>query len=151
MMRRVFVFVWPRSLVLLVVGACATAGHDVAEKGREVVLGMNAETFQACAGIPTRTKQLDSRTEILSYEIKNENTGGVQVTVPIVGGGFKLGSSGSYCHAVVRIVDGKVVEVNYTGDNDDIVGKEGVCAPIVRGCLRAHEKDPEVRTAHKAN
>jgi len=151
MMRRVFVFVWPRSLVLLVVGACATARHDVAEKGREVVLGMNAETFQACAGIPTRTKQLDSRTEILSYEIKNENTGGVQVTVPIVGGGFKLGSSGSYCHAVVRIVDGKVVEVNYTGDNDDIVGKEGVCAPIVRGCLRAHEKDPDVRTAHKAN
>jgi len=151
MMRRVFVFVWPRSLVLLVVGACATAGHDVAERGREVVLGMNAETFQACAGIPTRTKQLDSRTEILSYEIKNENTGGVQVTVPIVGGGFKLGSSGSYCHAVVRIVDGKVVEVNYTGDNDDIVGKEGVCAPIVRGCLRAHEKDPDVRTAHKAN
>jgi len=150
-MRRVFVFVWPRSLVLLFVGACATAGHDVAEKGREVVLGMNAETFQACAGIPTRTKQLDSRTEILSYEIKNENTGGVQVTVPIVGGGFKLGSSGSYCHAVVRIVDGKVVEVNYTGDNDDIVGKDGVCAPIVRGCLRAHEKDPDVRTAHKTN
>ena len=149
MMRRVFAL--PRSLVLLLVGACATAGHDVAERGREVVLGMNAETFQACAGIPTRTKQLDSRTEILSYEIKNENTGGVQVTVPIVGGGFKLGSSGSYCHAVVRIVDGKVVGVNYTGDNDDIVGKEGVCAPIVRGCLRAHEKDPEVRTAHKAN
>ena len=149
MMRRVFAL--PRALVLLLVGACATAGHDVAEKGREVVLGMNAEAFQACAGIPTRTKQLDSRTEILSYEIKNENTGGVQVTVPIVGGGFKLGSSGSYCHAVVRIVDGKVVEVNYTGDNDDIVGKEGVCAPIVRGCLRAHEKDPEVRTANRRN
>ena len=144
-------FVLLCSFVPFLVGACAMAGHDVAEKGREIALGMNAETFQACAGIPTRTKQLDSRTELLSYEIKNENTGGVQVTVPIVGGGFKLGSSGSYCHAVVRIVDGKVVEVNYTGDNDDIVGKEGVCAPIVRGCLRAHEQDPEVRTAHKAN
>jgi hypothetical protein len=139
------------SPVLLLVGACATAGHDVAEKGREIVLGMNAETFQACAGIPSRTKQLDSRTEIMSYEIKNENTGGVQVTVPIVGGGFKLGKSGAYCQAIVRIVDGKVVEVNYTGDNDDVVGREGVCAPIVRGCLRAHEKDPDVRTAHKPN
>jgi hypothetical protein len=140
-----------RSLVLLLVGACATAGHDVAEKGREIVLGMNAETFEACAGIPTRTKQVDPRTEILSYEIKNENTGGVEISVPIVGGGFKVGRSGSYCHAIVRVVDGKVAEVNYTGDNDDIVGKEGVCAPIVRGCLRAHEKDPEARTAHKAN
>src|SRR5262249_12837351 len=149
MMRRVSVLL--RALVPLVVGACATAGHNVAEKGREVVLGMNAESFQACAGIPTRTKQLDPRTEILSYEIKNENTGGVEVSVPIVGGGFKVGKSGAYCNAIVRVVDGRVVEVNYTGDNDDIVGTEGVCAPIVRGCLRAHEKDPEARTAHKTN
>jgi hypothetical protein len=148
-MRNAFVFL--RSFVLLLVGACATAGHDVAEKGREVVLGMNAETFQACAGLPTRTKQVDSRTEILSYEIKNENTGGVEISVPVVGGGFKLGRSGSYCHAIVRVVEGKIAEVNYTGDNDDVVGREGVCAPIVRGCLRAHEKDPDVRTAHKPN
>ncbi len=145
------VFVLLRPLVLLLVGACATAGHDVAEKGREVVLGMSVESFQACAGIPTRTKQLDPRTEIFSYEIKNENIGGVQITVPIVGGGFKVGRSGSYCQAIVRIVDGKVAELNYTGDNDDVVGTEGVCAPIVRGCLRAHGKDPEARTAHKAN
>jgi len=149
MMRRAFVLLRP--LVLLLVSACATAGHNVAEKGREVVLGMNVETFQACAGIPTRTKQLDPRTEILSYEIKNENRGGVEVSVPIVGGGFKVGTSGAYCNAIVRVVDGKVAELNYTGDNDDVVGKEGVCAPIVRGCLRAHEKDPDVRTAHKAN
>jgi hypothetical protein len=126
-----------RVFFLLLVGACA--GHKVAEEGRRVVLGMDAETVQSCAGIPTRTKQLDPRTEILSYEIKNENTGGVQLTAPIVGGGFKAGSSGSYCNVILRVVDGKVVEVNYTGDNDDPVGKEGVCAPVLRGCLRAHE------------
>jgi hypothetical protein len=77
-----------RLFFLLLVGACA--GHKVAEEGRRVVLGMDAETVQSCAGIPTRTKQLDPRTEILSYEIKNENTGGVQLTAPIVGGGFKV-------------------------------------------------------------
>ena len=146
MMRNAFVMLRP--FALLLVGACATSGHDVAEKGRNVILGMTAESLQACAGIPTRTKQLDSRTEILSYEIKNENTGGVEISVPIVGGGFKLGKSGAYCHAIVRVVEGKVAEVNYTGDNDDIVGREGVCAPIVRGCVRAHEKDPEVKAAH---
>lgn len=139
-------------LVLLlaasVVCACAS-GHSVATDGRRAVLGMNADTFQACAGIPTRTKRLDERTEIFSYELKNENTGGVEVSVPVVGGGFKIGKSGSYCHAVVRVVDGKVAELNYTGDNDDFVGKEGVCAPIVRGCLRAHGSDPEVSTASK--
>jgi hypothetical protein len=40
----------------------------------------------------------------------------------------------------VRVVDGKVAGVNYTGDNDEFIGKEGVCAPIFRGCLRAYDK-----------
>ena len=60
---------------------------------------------------------------------QNENRGGVEVSVPIVGGGFKVGKSGAYCNAIVRVIDGKAVEVNYTGDNDGVVGKEGVCAP----------------------
>jgi hypothetical protein len=138
-------------LVMLLVAACATAGHQVADEGRRTIVGMGADTVQSCAGIPTRTKRLDDRTEIYSYELKNENTGGVQMTVPVIGGGFKIGASGSYCHAVMRVVDGKVAELEYTGDNDDIVGREGVCAPLVRGCVRARERDPEVRTAHRAN
>jgi len=132
--------------VLLLVGACSS-GHDVAEKGRRVVVGMDVNSLQSCAGIPTRTKRLDAQTELYSYEIHYENTGGAQITLPIVGGGFKAGATGSYCHAVVRVVRGRVVDVVYTGDNDDMIGREGVCAPIVRGCLRAYEKDPEVRTA----
>jgi hypothetical protein len=136
------------ALIVLPLGACAP-GYDVAKEGRRAVLGMDVDSFQSCAGIPTRSKRLNPRTEIFSYELKNENVGGVEVSVPIVGGGFKIGKSGSYCHAVVRVVDGKVAELNYTGDNDDFVGKEGVCAPIVRGCLRAHGSDPEVSTANK--
>jgi len=137
-----------RALVLLVVGACAT-DNDVAQKGRSLVLGMDAETLQTCAGIPTRTKQLGPRTELYSYEIKYETTGGAQVTLPIVGGGVKLGGSGAYCHALVRLVDGRVAGVTYTGDNDETIGREGVCAPILRGCLRAYEKTPEARTAER--
>jgi len=133
----------PLALVVLLVGACATAGNEVAMEGRHAIVGMDADAFQACAGIPTRTKRLDSRTEIFSYEIKNENVGGMQFTVPLVGGGFKIAGSGSYCNTIIRVVDGKVAEVNYTGDNDDFVGKEGVCAPIVRGCLRAHGNHAE--------
>ena len=79
---------------------------------------------------------------------QNENRGGVEVSVPIVGGGFKVGKSGAYCNAIVRVIDGKAVEVNYTGDNDGVVGKEGVCAPIVRGCLRAYENErPSTQSA----
>ena len=138
------------SLIPLVVGACAT-GHDVAEKGRHLIVGMDAESLQSCAGIPTRTKRLDPRTELYSYEIQYESTGGVQVNLPIIGGGFKAGGAGSYCHAIVRVVSGKVVAVTYTGDNDEMIGREGVCAPIVRGCLRAYEKDPEMHTAARGS
>jgi len=141
--------VLPCSLVVLLAGACAT-GHDVAERGRRLIVGMDVDTLQSCAGIPTRTKRLDAQTELYSYENKYEETGGAQITLPIIGGGFKAGGSGSYCHAIVRVVRGKVVGVTYTGDNDEMIGREGVCAPIVRGCLRAYEKDPEVRTASRA-
>jgi hypothetical protein len=130
---------------VLLTGACAS-DNDVALKGREFILGMDARTLQTCAGIPTRTTQLDSQTELYSYEIKYENTGGAQVTLPLIGGGFKLGGSGSYCHALVRVVDGKVAGVNYTGDNDEFIGREGVCAPIFRGCLRADEKSRRAQT-----
>jgi hypothetical protein len=138
-----------RALVLLLVGACAS-DHDVAQKGRTIVLGMDAETLQTCAGIPTRTKHLGPRTELYSYEIKYESTGGAQVTLPIIGGGVKLGGSGSYCHALVRVVDGRVAGVTYAGDNDETIGREGACAPILRGCLRAYEKSPEAQTAARA-
>ena len=120
-------------------------------KGRQLILGMDASTLQDCAGIPTRTKQLDPRTELYSYENHYEHTGGVQITLPIIGSGFSAGGSGSYCHAIVRVVDGKVVGVNYTGDNDEMIGRDGVCAPIFRGCLRAYEKTPEAHTANRAN
>jgi hypothetical protein len=129
-----------RSLVLLLVGACATA-HEVAEKGRQTIVGMDVDSLQSCAGIPTRTKHLNARTELYSYEIKYERTGGAQITLPLIGGGFSVGGGGSYCHAIVRVVDGRVVAVNYTGDDDDITGRDAVCAPIVRGCLRLHENE----------
>ena len=119
------------SVLVLLVGACAS-DNDVAQKGRALILGMDARSLQTCAGIPTRTTQLDPQTELYSYEIKYENTGGAQVTLPLIGGGFKLGGSGSYCHALVRVVDGKVAGVNYTGDNDEFIGREGLCAHLPR-------------------
>ncbi|MGD9885828.1 hypothetical protein [Reyranella sp.] len=137
----------PVLLVVLLVGACGIPGHQVAKEGRRTIVGMNADAVQSCAGIPTRTKRLDRRTEIFSYERTNENIGGIQVNIPIIGGGFKVSGTGSYCHAIMRVVDGKVAELNYTGDNDDQAGRESVCAPIVRGCVRAHDNDPESKTA----
>ena len=126
------------ALALLAIGAC-TATHEVARQARQVVIGMDTTSLQLCAGIPTRTAQLDPRTELWSYENKYERTGGLEITLPIIGGGVAAGGSGSYCHALVRIVDGRVAGVTYAGDNDDMLGREGVCAPIFRGCVREQQ------------
>ena len=120
--------VWPQSLALLTIAAC-TPANEIARQGRPLIIGMDASTLQSCAGIPTRIAQLNSRTQLYSYENKYERTGGLEITLPIIGGGIAAGGSGWYCHALVRIVDGKVAGVTYTGDNDDFIGREGVGRP----------------------
>src|SRR5260370_40121851 len=101
---------------------------------------MDADTLQSCAGIPTRTKRLDERTDLYSYENKYERTGGAQITLPIIGGGVSVGGSGSHWHAIVRVVDGKGVAGNSTGVNEEFAGKGGGCAPIFRALPRAQER-----------
>ena len=122
------------ALALLAIGAC-TATHEVARQARLVVVGMDTTTLQLCAGSP--------RNELWSYENKYERTGGLEITLPIIGGGIAAGGSGSYCHALVHILDGRVTGVTYAGDNDDFIGREGVCAPVFRACLREQQKARE--------
>jgi hypothetical protein len=136
--------VWRHSLALFTITAC-TPSYEVAKQGRHLVIGMEATSLQLCAGIPTRTAQIDRRTQLWSYENKYERTGGLEITLPIIGGGIAAGGSGSYCHALVRIVDGKVAGVTYAGDNDDFIGRDGVCAPIFRGCLREQQQSRDAR------
>src|ERR1044072_3355785 len=112
------------SIALLTLAAC-TASHEVAKQGRQLVIGMDATALQACAGIPTRTAPLDLRTQLWAYDNKYERTGALEITLPTIGGGIAAGGSGSYCHALVRIVDGKVTGVIYTGDHDDFIGRGG--------------------------
>ena len=124
--------------LLLPLAGCSSPGAQVSAEARQALVGMRADDLQACAGIPTRTRQLSDGSELLSYEQRNANVGGLHLNVPTLGE-FALGSSGSYCHALFRVAEGRVIGLNYTGDNDDVVGREGVCAPIVRGCLRYPE------------
>jgi hypothetical protein len=125
----------PFLLVLTLLAGCAPGGAEVSAAARQSLIGMKSDDLQACAGIPTRTKRLEDGSELLSYEQKNTNVGGLDLTLPMVGG-FSLAGSGSYCTALFRVAQGRVIGLKYTGDNDDRFGEEGVCAPIVRGCLR---------------
>ncbi|MCR0981505.1 hypothetical protein [Roseomonas populi] len=122
--------------LLLLLAACGYADSHMAHEAQLSMQGMTAADLQACAGIPDKTKRLDARTELFSYAVKNDTTGGLQVTLPVIGGDFTFGGSGNACTATFRLTDGHVSGLSYAGNNDRPVGQDGVCALIVRGCMR---------------
>ena len=120
----------------LLLASCGYEDSRLAHEAQISLVGMSAADLQACAGVPDRAKKLDDGTEVFTYTLKNDAAGGVNITLPIIGGGYTLGGSGSSCNANIRVADSRVQDVFYSGNNDRPVGTDGVCAPIFRGCMR---------------
>ncbi|WP_141325420.1 hypothetical protein [Acetobacter orleanensis] len=129
------------SAVLVGLSGCGYYASRTAHEAQVTMIGMTEEDVQACAGIPTKTQVINNRVKILEYQ-RGRNIGApttstlipVQSVVNVVrdiGGG-----DGNVCIADFRIVDGKVSDVYYSGDNDMLVGTDGVCSSVVRGCVR---------------
>ncbi len=125
-------------LLLTLAGCGYSASHD-AHKAQIGMIGMSANDVQACAGPPDKTVQLNPDTQLFSYVYKPSATGGLTVDLPLSLGGISLGGSGTYCSATLRLVDNKVTDLHFSGDNDKAVGEDGVCEPLIRGCLRQPE------------
>ncbi|GBQ88863.1 hypothetical protein AA23498_0482 [Acetobacter nitrogenifigens DSM 23921 = NBRC 105050] len=108
------------------------------------MIGMTSYDLQACAGIPASTKQLDDTTQIYVYTGTHAqaNYGGstlvpigdIATTIQQLGGG-----GGTTCSAVIRLDHDRVSDVHYTGDDDEVIGTDGVCSIITRGCARQPE------------
>ena len=49
------------------------------------------------------------------------------------------GGGGTSCTAVIRLDHDRVSDVHYTGNNDEIIGTDGICSIITRGCARQPE------------
>lgn len=105
------------------------------------MIGVDENDMQACAGIPDKIKKIDDHTTIYEYQrSRNIETSANSTLIPVqslqnivnaIGGG-----DGKSCIADFRVVDGKVQDVYYSGDNDMLIGTDGVCATVVRGCVR---------------
>lgn len=122
--------------IALTLASCGYGDSRMAHQAQINMVGMSLADLQSCAGVPDKTSRLDHRTQILTYALKNEATGGVEMTLPIIGSGYKFGGGSSNCNANFRLVDDRVDGLFYSGNNDRMNGTDGVCAPIVRGCMR---------------
>jgi hypothetical protein len=59
--------------------------------------------------------------------------------LPLSLGGITVGGPGNSCITNVRLVDNRVTEIHYTGPDDLDLGDDGVCDPVIRGCMRQPE------------
>jgi hypothetical protein len=131
-----------RSAVLLATLSLASCGYGASRQAHEAqisMIGMTAADLTACAGPPAKTTKLNGSAEVDTYTYSPPTGSGFNLTLPLTLGGISIGGAGSVCTTNVRIVDNRVTEVHYTGANDLTVGDDGVCDPVVRGCMRQPE------------
>ncbi|GBQ88272.1 hypothetical protein AA13595_2352 [Gluconacetobacter johannae DSM 13595] len=102
------------------------------------MIGMTSNDLQACAGPPEKAVTLNDTTKVFQYSYKPGASGSFSIS-PLNLATVSYGGSGSYCVTVIRLVGDRVSEVHYSGDDDKFIGTDGVCAAIVRGCVRQPE------------
>ncbi len=124
---------------LPVLAGCGYGASRLSHEAQLSMIGMTENDLEACAGPPDKTTTLNPETVIFTYEYKPSANGGFNVELPLSLGGISLGGSGTYCRADMRLVDHRLVELHYTGDDDKAVGNDGVCTPLIRGCMRQPE------------
>lgn len=142
------VFTLPVAVALT---GCGYFDSRAAHRAQLSMVGMTANDLQACAGVPSAVKKLNDTTQIFQYTgthtlptASDSTLIPVQQIVNVTEVVF--GGAGTNCTTIVRLDHDRVSEVHYTGDDDEVVGTDGVCSIITRGCAR----QPEA-TMHKVS
>jgi|GEM_PF-1451860 len=117
---------------------CGYGASRSAHQAQFSMVGMSSNDLQECAGPPDKIVQLNPKTQIFAYSVKPGVQGGLGLPIPLLGT-VTLGGSGGTCLANMRVVDNRVTEVHYTGDDDKPIGADGICEVIIRGCVRNPE------------
>jgi len=110
--------------------ACSINDSHLAARAQKSLLGMNEVTLQTCLGAPDE-KSVFGATEILTYYATS--TSSSSYSIPVIGGiGF---SNGGYCHTIIRLDNGLVTTIRYTGETRAFAAPDAYCAPTVGGCV----------------
>ncbi len=120
-------------LAALLLSGCSLADSRTAQYARTNFVGLSEVDLQSCLGAPDNHSSFGA-VDVLTYKGTSTNNSGVNITLPIIGGGFSV-SGGGYCNATFKVVDGRVAAVRYNGETDATGAPDAYCAPIVRRCL----------------
>lgn len=123
---------------VLGLSGCGYFDSRTVHKAQMSMIGMTSNDLQACAGAPDKITKLNDTTQIYQYANKPSATGAFSVN-PFGLSDIKYNGTGSACTVIFRVDHSQITEVHYTGDNDRMIGHEGLCEPVIRGCMRQPE------------
>jgi len=134
----------------LLIASCAiptdtstTFGEDTTvHEARNRLVGLTEAQIRMCAGFPTAIADAGKAGKIWTYQDSNISRGSLNLSVPTigigsvpgVGGGVNVAQRGS-CSTQVRIVDGRVAEIGFAGDNNIPTSLNALCASMVDECV----------------
>jgi len=132
------------AIALLSLSGCGYFDSREAHRAQLAMIGMTSNDLQACAGVPNTTKVLNDTTQIYQYTATmNLPTASDSTIIPVQQllnmTQVTLGGAGTTCKAIIRLDHDRVSEVHYAGDDDEIIGSDGICSIITRGCARQPE------------
>lgn len=112
-----------------------------ATAARSAMVGMDPTDVRMCAGFPSARVTEGVRGEIWSYE-KSVDQGNLNISLPSVATGPLQGGAGAIglsqsgaCKVQVRFEEDRVVEVEFAGDNNTPNSINGMCVPMIDGCV----------------
>lgn len=116
---------------------------------RKEMVGLSEADVRMCAGFPTATADAGGSAQIWTYQ-RTVQRGNLNVVIPTlavgaiptVGGSLNV-NPGGYCNTQIRMVDGRVAEVAYAGDNNLPNHRDALCVSTVDACVAyARQRHP---------
>ena len=120
-------------LLLCGLAGCGPRAFDLAEDGRQRLIGLRADDLRLCAGVPNLTAASDGG-DFWTYD-RTPTPSGVSAPVPMIGGSLSV-TAGSSCRVTFHLVEAKVTRIGYSAESDLPLSRNAACAPVVQGCLR---------------
>ncbi|GBQ28459.1 hypothetical protein AA12717_2959 [Gluconacetobacter sacchari DSM 12717] len=117
---------------LLALAACTA----MPERARTALVGQPRSAVLSCMGVPDRQEQWGG-IETLTWRQDQPVQGPFDIKGPL-SLELSLGGHGT-CRATVTIRSGRVASVVYSGPSATLLGRNGACAGLVRGCVHLTE------------
>lgn len=131
---------------------CGYTDSRAAHRAQMTMIGMNSMDVQSCVGIPDKTRKINDTVQIFEYSrtlnIPSTNDSTLIPLQSVVNlTETTLGGAGKTCIADIRFENDRVTQVHYSGDDDEMMGTDGVCSIVTRGCVR--QPVPSMRPVKK--